>query len=304
MTKVLINEYSHAPRDKNIEAGDEEKVKRGTVMFPIQYYLNNTVDPAYDLPVLWHDEFEIIHVISGEYHIFVADKDYKMVKDDICVIPGKVLHGDGTKKSAALYESVVFDLEMIRLRSYYPDEFINFIANGDNELTNIIPHTNTPLVTIASNMFEAFKVQPPGYELTVSGLLLQFFGEIKGQKLYVQKNNLSARNQRKSGQFEAVLNMIKKDYSQNLTLEDLADAAGLSPKYFCRLFREVTKRSPIEYLNWFRVNMACAALRDSDSKLADIAYDCGFKDFSYFIKTFKRYKGITPLKYRNFNRKD
>ena len=33
--------------------------------------------------------------------------------------------------------------------------------------------------------------------------------------------------------------------------------------------------------------------------MADIAYECGFNDFSYFIKIFRRYKGITPLKYRN-----
>ena len=45
--------------------------------------------------------------------------------------------------------------------------------------------------------------------------------------------------------------------------------------------------------------MACDKLRGSDRKLSDIAADCGFNDLSYFIKTFRNYKGVTPLKYRN-----
>ena len=42
-------------------------------------------------------------------------------------------------------------------------------------------------------------------------------------------------------------------------------------------------------------------MNNTKKKLSDIAYDCGFNDFSYFIKTFRRYKGMTPLKYRNFD---
>ena len=87
---------------------------------------------------------------------------------------------------------------------------------------------------------------------------------------------------------------------KNITLEELADAAGFSPKYFCRVFREMTNRAPVEYLNWFRINRSCAMIRETDEKLQDIAVKCGFNDFSYFIKIFHRYKNMTPLKYRNY----
>ncbi|MCR5763760.1 MAG: AraC family transcriptional regulator [Treponema sp.] len=301
MTKVLINEYSEHPLPEKGLPGSQEKIQRGTVIFPIQYYLNNTVDPRYDLPVMWHTEFELIHVLSGTYNIFVKDHEISLSKDDMCFIPSKVMHGDAGKKGQALYESVVFDIDMIRLHSYYTDDFISAILNDSVILEYFISHENKKILTIILNIFEAMKLQVEGYEFSVTANLMLLFGEIKRQHLYVQKKNLSANKIRQSEQLESVMSLIRHNYDQNLTLEKMADTAGLSPKYFCRLFKDSTDRSPVEYLNWFRINMACSALRDTKKKLSDIAYDCGFNDFSYFIKTFKRYKGMTPLKYRNFD---
>lgn len=300
MAKALINEYSLFPkREKHLNRGEEETLKRGTLVFPIQYYLSNTVDARYDLPVHWHKEFELIHVISGEYHILVGHKVEALHKDDLCIIPGKILHGDAEQKSIALFESVVFNPDMIRIHGYVSDDFINSVISGNLDLENVISAKNTAILNFAEQLFETFKNADEGYELRIPALILLIFSEIKKQHLYSQKKILSEKKQKQTEQFESVLNYIKENYNENISLESLAEIAGLSPKYFCRLFREVTCRSPIEYLNWFRVNMACDKLRNSGAKLADIATDCGFNDLSYFIKTFKHYKGITPLKYRN-----
>ena len=301
MTKVLINEYSEHPLPEKGLPGSQEKIQRGTIFFPIQYYLNNTVDPRYDLPVMWHTEFELIHVISGTYSIFVKDHEVQLHKNDLCFIPSKVLHGDGEKKGQALYESIVFDIEMIRMHGYYTDDFISAILKDSVIFDYFIPHTNEKILSITSNIFEAMKLQGEGYEFTVTASLLLLFGEIKRQHLYIQRKSLSANKLHQSEQMEAVMDLIRHHYNENLTLERMAEAAHLSPKYFCRLFKDSTERSPVEYLNWFRINRACTLLKDTNEKLLDIAMECGFNDFSYFIKTFRRYKGMTPLKYRNFD---
>ena len=89
-------------------------------------------------------------------------------------------------------------------------------------------------------------------------------------------------------------------YSQNYCPLDpeLARLTGLSPKYFCRSFRAVVHRSPIDYLNFYRVECASALLSSSDLTVAEVAYQCGFNDSSFFIKQFRRYKGTTPRQYR------
>ena len=300
MTKVLINQYSAVPNRTSRKQNEQEKFQRGTVLFPLQYYLNNTVDPKYDLPVHWHTEFELLHVISGTYNVFVKDRNIRLAKDDLCFIPGKILHGDAGDKGQALYESLVFDIELVRQHGYLPDDFISAVVSGNVILHDFLPHDNKELSVLAQKLFETVKNSAEGYELEASGYLLIFLGELKRQHLYIEKKIIPTNKRRQSEQLDAVLNLIRKKYAEELTLEQMADAAGLSPKYFCRVFREATERSPVEYLNWFRINRSCTMLRETREKLSVIASACGFNDFSYFIKMFKRYKGMTPLKYRNF----
>jgi AraC-like DNA-binding protein len=78
----------------------------------------------------------------------------------------------------------------------------------------------------------------------------------------------------------------------------MAKAAGMSSKYFCYFFKEMTGKTPVEYLNGFRVEKASRKLLYSDLSVTEIAYLCGFNDLSYFIKTFKRQKGVSPAKFR------
>ncbi len=298
MKKVLINEYSAYPQKKFGES-KEETVKRGTDLFPLKYYLNNTVDPHYDLPIHWHSDFELIHIISGEYTFFVEGAEYILQKGDSCFIPGNILHGDGAKKGNALYESVVFSIDLIRQHSYLPDNFIGDILSGTIKLENVIPATNTEMKACIENLFDVLKVNPDGTELLASGYLLLLLGQYKKQHLFTTKNVISNLKKRQSEQMESVINYIRNNYNKDLSLDEMAEQANLSPKYFCRVFKDITGRSPVEYLNWFRINRACSRLRESSDKLNSIALDCGFNDFSYFIKIFKKYRKMTPLKYRN-----
>lgn len=78
----------------------------------------------------------------------------------------------------------------------------------------------------------------------------------------------------------------------------MAKQANMSQKYFCVYFKEMTRKTPIEYLILHRVECAAKKLRATDESIFDIALSCGFNDLSYFIKTFKKVKGITPAKFR------
>ena len=53
----------------------------------------------------------------------------------------------------------------------------------------------------------------------------------------------------------------------------------------------MTHRTPIDYLNYYRIEQACFKLATSNDSIAEIGLSCGFNDESYFIKTFKKYKG-------------
>lgn len=287
-----------------INSRKQESVQRGNAFFPIQYYLIDTTNPLYNLPLHWHLEFELIHIIQGSYTMFIGNSERVLHPDDICFLTGGILHGDGKEIGQCLYESVVFDPDMVRLKNYSSDEFIAKMVERQIYADFVIsPEAeNADFLSIVTNLYKAMKDKPEGYELFTTGYIFQFLGLIKEKKCYFEKQLTPSTGKKlRTDQLKAVLNLVQTNYNNPLSLEQMAETAGLSPKYFCRVFREMTHHTPVEYLNLYRVNCACDKLRNTDDPIIDVAYGCGFNDFSYFIKMFKRYKGMTPFKYRNYD---
>ncbi|MCI1210190.1 MAG: AraC family transcriptional regulator [Treponema sp.] len=279
----------------------KEMLQRGTAFFPIQYYYSDTGSPLYNLPVHWHLDYEIIHVLKGNYPIFLNNKECYLKENELCFIRDGILHGDGHKKNGSIYESIVFDPHLLRNPTYAQDRFLNELMEHRIIIQERFTDADTDVYSAALSLFKVMKDEPPGYELLTVGALMNFFGYIRQKKLYTENSEGPEKSKARSGQLKAVINLLQTQYGSRITLDDMAKTAGMSPKYFCRVFREMTNRTPMEYLNSYRIDQACIQLRNSRETLIDIAYNCGFNDFSYFIKTFKRFKGMTPHKYRNFS---
>ena len=75
----------------------------------------------------------------------------------------------------------------------------------------------------------------------------------------------------------------------------------MSPKYFCRFFRTITQQTPMDYVNYYRIERAARLLSSADWSVTAVGLECGFNDSSYFVKAFKKYKGITPKQYQKMN---
>ena len=157
---------------------------------------------------------------------------------------------------------------------------------------------STAIHMIADGAFRAIREKKEGYQLELFGSLYLFFSVIFREHLYTEHEIQTRHGYRKVMQLRRVLDYIDENYSQDITLEQLAGAASMSPKYFCRFFKQMTHRTPMDYLNYQRIEHACYALSTGDAAVTDVAYACGFNDLSYFIKTFRKYKGVTPGQYR------
>jgi len=101
-----------------------------------------------------------------------------------------------------------------------------------------------------------------------------------------------------------VLWRIRTDCDKQLSLNDLAQEAGLAPRYFCRIFRELTGRTPMDYLNYYRIERASELLCSTDDTIINIAFSCGFHDAAYFSRIFRRYKQMSPREYRQTHQED
>lgn len=91
---------------------------------------------------------------------------------------------------------------------------------------------------------------------------------------------------------------INKRYNSNITLDEMASIAGMTPTAFSRFFRRRTGRTLSEYIIDIRLGHAARKLVDTTMTIAEICYDCGFNNISNFNRSFKRKKGCSPKVFR------
>lgn len=91
---------------------------------------------------------------------------------------------------------------------------------------------------------------------------------------------------------------IKRNYIEQITLEDVANHVFLNPSYFSKIFKTEMNCTFVSYVNKARINASKSLLVNNTIPLSDISTLVGFDDQSYFTKVFKKEVGITPGKFR------
>jgi len=97
---------------------------------------------------------------------------------------------------------------------------------------------------------------------------------------------------------DRICQRMDEHYARSISLDELAQEAGVSREHLCRAFRHHIGRTPMAYLNDRRIQAAMWLLRTTDRKIVDVAYEAGFEDVSYFNRQFKAIAQITPGQYR------
>lgn len=95
-----------------------------------------------------------------------------------------------------------------------------------------------------------------------------------------------------------VITYIQAHLTEDISLAEMATAVGMSPYYFCRLFKQSMGISPYQYVIECRIDRAKELLSQGEKSIAEVALEVGFASQSQFTKHFKRIVGITPKQMR------
>ena len=281
-----------------VESYNEQR-ERGSFAFPVEYHYVTNHHPRYNMPYHWHIQYEIIRVLKGKFTITIDENTFSAKEGDIIFINDGEVHGGKAFLEDTVYESIVFDRRLFETNIGNETTLQKFFDHTIL-INSIFSKKEKQIHQIVWMMFNTLKNFTSGYEYIFQGTVLAFLGLVLKENLYKTppKNYFASSNQRNIHKLKKAFRLIESSYNKALTLEDLAQTAGLSPKYFCRFFQNLTNQTPISYLNYYRIESACSKLVSNQNiSITDIAYDCGFNDLSYFIKTFRKYKGTTPNKY-------
>ena len=272
-----------------------ENRQRGTADFPLEYHHVSPSHPQYNMALHWHVEFEFIRILKGSFKIIIDDQTFFVPAGSFIFIPAGALH-EGIPYDCE-YECIVFDMNMLMNKNDSCCKLIRKITDHEVEIQYVHYGSYSDLHQIVWTLFDAMSSKKNGYQMTVLGALYQIIGLIFSEKFYNPAPEQPPRSHRKIVQLKQALEFIESSYNKQISLQEMADSVNMSSKYFCRFFQEMTHRTPVDYLNYYRIERASYDLLTTGQSINEVAFNSGFNDLSYFIKTFKKYKGTTPKQY-------
>lgn len=272
-----------------------EKKRHGTPDFPVAYYYVNEQHPRYSMPFHWHQEWEIIHILSGRFSLNINGREFDSTAGDVFLLPAGMLHGGVPQ--GCVYECLNFDLEELCGRTQPTRRLLGpFFRGRYIPLTRL---TGTTAAAVAAELLAAAgAAETDANILNTVAHIQRLFADLLATGCYSEVEPSKERG-RAIDRLKPVLEYVELHFGQPLSLETLAAVIEMNPKYFCRFFRQATGQPPMNYVSGYRVEQAAHMLRTTDLTVTEIGLECGFCDTSHFVKTFRKIKGVTPKQYHN-----
>lgn len=98
--------------------------------------------------------------------------------------------------------------------------------------------------------------------------------------------------------FSKAVAHIERSFTQKMTIEEIANIAGMSVRHFQRQFKSTYLITPQEYIVMLRMQKAIQMLLHTDSNITEIAMECGYQDPNLFSRQFRKNTGLSPRRYR------
>lgn len=289
----------------------EKRIRKLAATDERQYMINEDYEvyekigaPIGAITFHYHNFYEIIYVLEGEYSSMIENQTYHLHKGDFLLIDQNVMH-------KYHYEEKKHDSSR-RIILWVSDQMLHQLSQGDMDLTACFSKGEScayhfPIYyeemlrgyLLKLAMSEIMEEECPGTKKVLDrGYLMLFFGYL---------NNLCRRREYLFKDEEVILHplveqvssYIDEHISEKITVDDLAMQVHMSKYHFLRKFKEQTGVTAHSFITNKRLIKACEELRDGKS--INLAYQtAGFADYSSFLRNFKAAYGMPPGKYREF----
>lgn len=263
----------------------------------------------YTPPVLHnHDFFELLYVYEGEFTQQIGNSRYLMHTGDICLIPPRIYHSLDVRNYSIVLNVLIPKLvfQAIFLKTLQGDNRIFKLFRDYMDLDNIneylIFHTNGDLKIqrVVLDMCIESLYRDDFYNhmlnanfLLLLGLLLRHHG--------TDCDSPQIQRKRDSQDFN-ILQYMEEHY-KTLTLGELADQFHYSTQYMSSRIKQITGMSFTDYLLQKRMRAASELLINTNIKISAICEGIGYHTQEHFMRTFRKYYGVSPNSYRNTHRK-
>lgn len=279
-----------------IEIKDEKSDKFRVNQSPILLFAGKVVDEhSFYAPPQVHDDYcEILYIISGSGEFLIGGKLYQVNPGDIIIYNQGVHHEERSREDDP-FQIIYCGLTNVHIEGLSSGKvlpsYIEPVLNSD-------PYSQK-VESYLSEILQECRSQVLGYETMCSTLLMSLitliyrlvdakhgFDAVKG------KNEITYRTKE----------FIDRNYTRNLSLQDIADTFYVNRHYLSHLFRKDMGDSPINYMIHRRIEEAKRLLSTTDQPIRIIAASVGYENEKYFSILFKKITRLTPGQYRDMNK--
>lgn len=267
-----------------------------------------------NLPLPWHrhEYMQINYVYQGKMKHVINNHEFEVIKGDIFVIPPYVPHRliDAEQDDGIIYE-FEFMPEFINqnftsienIKTFFDFAYIEPFLVSENQIKprlNLSGKVQMEVEGILNEALNEYTKKENGYGLLIKSLLLKLL-VLVGREFTKGLNKPDSSDAIFSRHRDAIYNAIEyinQNYNKSLSIEDVAKVSMVSQSYFSYLFKSITSKTFVEYLNGLRISQAMELLKTTNNRVLDICYEVGFNNVNHFNKLFRQQTGVSPLYYR------
>lgn len=282
----------------------------GTIPFKV-YSL--TSDNIIGMTEHTHDYIQIWYVMGGCCRHWVNNRSYTLTRGNMFVLPPFVNHNI----------QVVTKEDVSIIGCEFTASFINENISCHGDSNSLFDFTYLEPFLVSSELVRPRLHISGATQEKVEKLLLDMLKEYQNKEKYYQIHikadvlkllAIVAREYETQGNAEnhelfekfrdainSSVNYINENYTNRIYIEDVCKIAMMSQTYFSHLFKQITGKTFIEYINNLRVRKAVEMLINNNNSISDICFAVGFNDTTYFNKVFKKETGLTPGQYRKLS---
>lgn len=253
----------------------------------------------------WHTAMEVIIPIENCYDVCAGSNSYHLLPHDILIIPPGEIHTLTAPDKGVRFIYLIDISFLSKIKGFASIQALM------SQPVYITRSSHSQLHKGILNKF--FDIEKEYFadgqysEMTIYSVLLEIFSKLGYGRTHNENLFSGVRAYKKKEyiqKLDIVLDYIDANFTDSLSLEDMAHMVGYSKYHFSRLFSEYTKQTFCDYLNLRRIKAAEGLLLNDSMSVTEIAMQSGFSSIATFNRLFKSLKGCSPSEYRRLNTYD
>lgn len=287
-----------------MDAKLRESKTRGSFLFPFELYHMEDQTGTFYVSCHWHKDLELIYLKKGNIQLFLNGETFLVEEGTILFINREEIHALTPDTAEVVYDASVFPLEFLSFdfMDYCQQKYLLPFIQKQLLFPRFLRQEHPAYLETSEQLERIHRLlqdQLPGYQMGVKAALFQIISSLIHHDCMILPSDRSPLLRPETlDMMKQMISYLEDHLEEKLDLQTVSANFYMTPNYFCKFFKKCFGTSFTSYVNELRLEKACLLLMETDRPIMDIGFQCGFDNFSYFIRVFKKNKGITPSRFR------